>query len=210
MKPRVAIIDDHTLFGIALGKLLESSCQVVGSYNEVLPFLAEVPRLKPDIAILDVRMPSMSGLQAAREIQKLVPKTRIIFLTADEDPVVAAEGIGLGAAAYLLKSSTGSELPLAIREVMKNRRYITPSLRGDPTIRGRRDLIATPRKSSRLTPRQWEVLRLIAGGRSMKEAAAILNVSTRTVAFHKYRIMKHLNITSTAALIQFAMREGVI
>ena len=209
MKPRVAIVDDHTLFSIALGRLLESDCQIVGSYSDIRTFLADVPHLKPDIVILDVVMPSMSGLQAAREIQKLVPKTRIIFLTADENPAVASAGIRAGAAAYLLKRSTGSELPLVIREVMKGRRYVTPLLSADSTITGLQDL--TPRRTtSQLTPRQREVLRLIAGGRSMKEAAAVLNVSTRTVAFHKYRIMKHLHITSTAALIQFAMREGLI
>ena len=208
MKPRVAIIDDHTLFGIALGKLLEPHCQVVGSYTDVRPFLADVRQLKPDIVILDVVMPSMNGLEAAREILKLMPKTRIIFLTADENPAVAFAAIGAGAAAYLLKRSTGSELPLVIREVMKNRRYVTPLLSGDSTIAGLEDL--TAHQSTSLTPRQQEVLRLIASGRSMKEAAAILNVSTRTVAFHKYRIMKRLHIRSSAALIQFAMHEGLV
>jgi len=209
MKPRVAIIDDHTLFGIALGRLLESDCEIVGSYTDELAFLTDVALLKPDIVILDVVMPSMGGLEAARKIRKLVPKTRIIFLTADENPAVAAAAVDIGAAAYLLKRSTGSELPHAIQEVMKNRRYITPLLSGYSTITGLQDLTAR-QSTSRLTPRQTEVLRLIASGRSMKEAAAILNVSTRTVAFHKYRIMQHLHITSSAALIQFAMREGLI
>ena len=136
MKPRVAIIDDHTLFGIALGKLLESHCQIVGSYTDVRAFLGDVRQLKPDIVILDVMMPSMNGLEAAREILKLVPKTRIIFLTADENPAVASPPLAVGAAAYLLKRSTGSELPLVIREVMKNRRYVTPLLSGDSTIAG--------------------------------------------------------------------------
>jgi DNA-binding NarL/FixJ family response regulator len=209
MKPRVAIIDDHTLFGIALGKLLESHCQIVGSYTDVQAFLDEVRELKPDIVILDVMMPSMNGLQAAREIRKLVPKTRIIFLTADESPAVAFAAIGGGASAYLLKRSTGSELPIVIREVMKNRRYVTPLLSGDSTIAGLQDLTAH-QSTFRLTPRQKEVLRLIASGLSMKEAAAVLNVSMRTVAFHKYRIMKRLHIKSSAALIQFAMHEGLI
>jgi DNA-binding NarL/FixJ family response regulator len=209
MKPRVAIIDDHTLFSIALGKLLEPHCQVVGTYSDIQGFLADLPQLKPDIVILDVKMPAMSGLQAARETLKLVPKTRIIFLTADENPAVAFAAIGVGASAYLLKRSTGSELPLVIREVMKNHRYVTPLLSGDSTIAGLQDLVAHE-STSRLTPRQREVLRLIASGRSMKEAAAILKVSMRTVAFHKYRIMKRLRIKSTAGLIQFAMHEGLI
>jgi DNA-binding NarL/FixJ family response regulator len=208
MKPRVAIIDDHTLFGIALGKLLEAHCEVVGNYTDVRAFLGDIRQLKPDIVILDVMMPSMSGVEAAREILKLVPKTRIIFLTADENPAVAFSAIGVGAAAYLLKRSTGTELPLVISEVMKNRRYVTPLLSGDSTIEGLQDL--TGHQSTSLTPRQQEVLRLIASGRSMKEAAAILNVSTRTVAFHKYRIMRRLHLKSSAALIQFAMHEGLV
>jgi DNA-binding NarL/FixJ family response regulator len=209
MKPRVAIIDDHTLFTIALGKMLESDCEVVGTFSDAPSFLGEVRQLNPDVVILDVLMPSMSGLQAVREIRRIVPATRILLMTADEDPAVAAAGFGIGVHAYLLKRSAGSELPIAIRDVMNNRRYITPLLAHDPTILTMHDAAARA-PAHDLTPRQREVLRLVASGRSMKEAAAILNVSVRTVAFHKYRIMKHLRITSTAALVQFAVREGLV
>jgi DNA-binding NarL/FixJ family response regulator len=209
MKPRVAIVDDHTLLAEAFEKLLEPDCEVVGSYNDARSFLVEAVRLKPDVVILDVSMPLMNGLDAARELHRLVPATRIIFLTMNEDPDVAAEAFRLGAWGYLLKRSAGSELPFAVREVMSHRYYITPLLT--------KELMGTlmrephiPKPAHQLTARQREVLQLLAEGRSMKEAAAILNVSARTVAFHKYRMMEHLHVHSTAALIQFAVREGFV
>jgi DNA-binding NarL/FixJ family response regulator len=209
MKTRVAIVDDHTLFSMALGRLLEPDCEIVGVYTDVRPFLDDARQLHPDIVVLDVLMPSMSGLDAAREIRQLIPKTRIIFLTANEDPAVAAAGFSVGASAYLLKRSAGSELPYAIRKVLSNQRYITPLLTSDPTTPPMSvPEVAKPVKQ--LTSRQREVLQLVASGRSMKEAAAILNVSVRTVAFHKYRMMRHLHLKSTAALIQFAVREGLV
>jgi DNA-binding NarL/FixJ family response regulator len=209
MKPRVVIIDDHTLLAEACQKLLESECDVVSSYNNPRTFLQDAVRLKPDVAILDVAMPLLNGLDTARELRRLVPSVRIIFLTMNEDPDVAAEAFRIGAAGYVLKRSTASELPLAIREVMAHRYYVTPLLTKDlvgtlvhnPEIR---------KPVYQLTPRQREVLQLLAEGRSMKESAAILNVSARTVAFHKYRMMEHLHVDSTAALIQFAVREGLV
>jgi DNA-binding NarL/FixJ family response regulator len=207
MKPRVVIIDDHTLFGIALGKLLEPDCHIVGSYGSVPAFLAEVERLDPHIVILDVAMPSISGLQAAHEIRRRLPGARLIFVTASEDPDVAAAAYAVGASAFVLKRSAGTELKSAIRDVMRDRSAIAPTRTSElsdaaPPDAGSRNL--------NLTPRQREVLALLAAGRSMKEAAAILNVSVRTVAFHKYRIMRQLNLKSNAALIQFAVRVGII
>jgi DNA-binding NarL/FixJ family response regulator len=209
MKPRVAIVDDHTLIAEACRKLLEPASEVVGTFNDPRAFLAEAPALKPDVAVLDISMPGLNGLDAARELRRLLPKIRIIMLTMNEDPDVAAEAFRAGASGYLLKRSLGSELQDAVREVMSHRYYITPVLT--------RDLVGslvhdpTSRKTvHRLTPRQREVLQLLAEGRSMKEAAAILHVSARTVAFHKYRMMEQLQVRSTAALIQFAVREGLV
>jgi DNA-binding NarL/FixJ family response regulator len=210
MKTRVAIVDDHTLFSMALGRLLESDCEIVGVYTEVRPFLDDARQLHPDIVVLDVLMPSMSGLDAAREIRQLIPKTRIIFLTANEDPAVATAAFGVGASAYLLKRSAGSELPFAIRKVLSNQRYITPLLTSELTTAPPTPDPNAAKPVRQLTSRQREVLQLVASGRSMKEAAAILNVSVRTVAFHKYRMMRHLHLKSTAALIQFAVREGLV
>jgi len=209
MKPRVAIVDDHTLFSIALGKLLETDCQIVGTYNDVRTFLTEVERLHPDIVIMDVVMPAMSGLQAAHEIRQRVPTTRVIFLTGSEDPAVAAAARAVGASAFLLKRSAGTELQSAIREAMRAHQDVTSVRAGDVAVVRAAD-VADRGALRQLTVRQREVLQLLASGRSMKEAAAILNVSVRTVAFHKYRMMHQFDIKSSAALIQFAMREGLI
>ena len=207
--PRVVIVDDHTLLTEAFRRLLEPECEVVGTFDDPRVFLRDVGRLRPDVAVLDISMPTLNGLDAARELRRVLPSTRIIFLTMNEDPDVAAEAFRVGASGYLLKRSAASELKAAVGEVMKQRYYITPLLT--------RDLVGSfvqPHESRRpiyqLTPRQREVLQLLAEGHSMKQAAAILNVSPRTVAFHKYRMMEHLRVQSTAALVQFAVREGLI
>ena len=207
--PRVVIVDDHTLMTEALRRLLERDCDVVGVYDDPRAFLRDVTRLRPDVAILDISMPTLNGLDAGRELRRVLPSARIIFLTMNEDADVAAEAFRVGASAYLLKRSAASELKAAVAEVMNQRYYITPLLT--------RDLVGSfvqPHDARRpiyqLTPRQREVLQLLAEGHSMKQAAAILNVSPRTIAFHKYRMMEHLNVQSTAALMHFAVREGLI
>ncbi len=207
--PRVVIVDDHTLLTEALRRLLEPECEVVATYDDPRAFLRDVARLRPDIAILDISMPTLNGLDAARELRRVLSSVRIIFLTMNEDADVAAEAFRAGASAYLLKRSVASELTAAVAEVMNQRYYITPLLT--------RDLVGSfvqPHEARRpihkLTPRQREVLQLLAEGHSMKQAAAILNVSPRTVAFHKYRMMEHLRVQSTAALMHFAAREGLI
>ena len=206
---RVVIVDDHTLLTEAFRRLLEPECDVVGTFDDPRVFLRDVTRLHPDVALLDISMPTLNGLDAARELRRILPSTRIIFLTMNEDPDVAAEAFRLGASGYLLKRSAASEVAFAVREVMNQRYYITPLLT--------RDLVGSfvhpnelRKPIHQLTPRQREVLQLLAEGRSMKEAAAILNISPRTIAFHKYRMMEQLRVQSTAALIQFAMREGLI
>lgn len=207
--PRVVIVDDHTLLTEALRRLLEPDCEVVGMYDDPRAFLRDVTRLRPDVAVLDISMPSLNGLDAARELHRVLPSARIIFLTMNEDADVAAEAFRAGASAYLLKRSAAAELKAAVTDVMNQRYYITPLLT--------RDLVGSfvqPQEERRpiyqLTPRQREVLQLLAEGHSMKQAAAILNVSPRTIAFHKYRMMEHLRVQSTAALVHFAVREGLI
>ena len=207
--PRVVIVDDHTLLTEALRRLLEPDCEVVGTYDDPRAFLRDVTRLRPDVAVLDISMPSLNGLDAARELHRVMPSARIIFLTMNEDADVAAEAFRAGASAYLLKRSAATELKAAVVDVMNQRYYITPLLT--------RDLVGSfvqpadeRRPIHQLRPRQREVLQLLAVGHSMKQAAAILYVSPRTIAFHKYRMMEHLRVQSTAALVQFAVREGLI
>ena len=209
-RPRIAIVDDHTLLVEAFTLLLESEgSQVVATYDDPRAFLLDAPRLRCDVVVLDISMPLLNGLDTARELRRLVPATRIIFLTMTEDPDVAAEAFRIGASGYLLKRSAASELATAVREVMHQRYYITPLMTRD--LVG--TLMHTPESRKplhQLSVRQREVLQLLAEGRSMKEAATVLNVSPRTVAFHKYRMMEHLQVKSTAALIQFAVREGLV
>jgi DNA-binding NarL/FixJ family response regulator len=209
MKPRTVIVDDHTLLAEAFKKLLESDCDVVATFGDARQFLLEVPRLNPEVVILDLSMPALNGLDAARELKRILPTAKIIFLTMNEDPDIAAEAFRIGASGYLLKRSAASELQLAVREVMNHRYYITPLMTKE--LVGSLVHESPARKPvHQLTSRQREVLQLLAEGRSMKETAAILNVSARTVAFHKYRMMETLRVDSTAALIQFAVREGLV
>lgn len=208
MNPRIAIVDDHTLIAEACRKLLEPAGDVVGTFTNPRAFLSDAVELKPDVVVLDVSMPSLNGLDTLHELKRLIPDVRVIILTMNEDPDIAAESFRLGAAGYVLKRSAAAELPLAVLEVMKQRHYLTPLLT--------RELVESlvhghiRKQVHQLTPRQREVLQLLAEGRSMKEVAAILHVSARTVAFHKYRMMEHLQVQSTAALIQFAVRERLV
>jgi DNA-binding NarL/FixJ family response regulator len=209
MKLRVAFVDDHTLFADACRKLLEPDYEVVGTYSDPRAFLLDFPQLKVDVAVLDVSMPQLNGLDTARQILRIDPRVRVIILTMSEDPDIAAEAFRTGASGYLLKRSAGAELTLAVREVSNQRYYLTPLLTKDLVDTLVNDPYAR-KPLHQLTTRQREVLQLLAEGRSMKEAAAILHVSARTVAFHKYRMMEHLAVDSTAELIQFAVREGLV
>jgi DNA-binding NarL/FixJ family response regulator len=208
MKPKVAIVDDHTVLVQAIGRLLDSEYDVVGSYGDARTFLADVPRISPDVVILDVSMPSMNGLEVARELHRRAPAMKVVFLTMNEDADVAAEAFRIGASGYVLKRGTASELVTAVREVMNGRFYVTPLVTRD--LLGTLETHHSGRQPRQLTGRQREVLRLLAEGRSMKQAAAVLNVSARTIAFHKYRMMQQLHANSTAALIQIAVRERLV
>ena len=203
------LADDHTLLVEAFVKLLEPECEIVGQVGDGLALLEAAARLQPDVVVLDVAMPLLNGLDAARQLKQRMPDVRLVFVTMNEDPDLAAEAFRIGASGYLLKRSAASELLLAIREVMNGRHYVTPFVTKELVgsfIHG----FAHPGTGRNLTSRQREVLQLLAEGRSMKEAASILDVSPRTIAFHKYRIMELLNIKTTAELVQFAVREHLV
>ncbi len=209
MRRRVILADDHTLLLEAFEKLLEPDYLVVGAVSNGRALLSAAAELKPDVIVLDIAMPLLNGLDAARQLKKTMPKVKLIFLTMNEDPNVASEAFRAGASGYLLKTSASSELSKAIKEALCGRSYVTPAITQgmvDSFIRQP----AEDRDNPQLTPRQREVLQLLAEGRSMKEAAKILNVTPRTVAFHKYRIMEQLNLKNNADLIQFALRECIV
>jgi DNA-binding NarL/FixJ family response regulator len=208
-RPRVILADDHTLLLEAFEKLLIDECEVVATVSDGRALVEAVGSMKPDVVVVDIAMPLLNGIDAARQIKRVLSDTRIIFLTMNEDPDLAAEAFRAGASGYLLKRSAASELQTAIREVMKRRSYVTPLV--TEGLMGSMLHARDPRQGSeQLTTRQREVIQLIAEGRSMKEVGNILNIATRTVAFHKYRIMEQLNIKTTAELIQFAIKHHIV
>jgi DNA-binding NarL/FixJ family response regulator len=205
---RVLLADDHTLLLGALEKLLSEDCEVVGQVSDGRALVAAAEELKPDVIVLDISMPLLNGVEAARQIKQKLKTVKLVFLTMNEDSDLAAEAFRAGASAYLLKRSATSELPLAIREVMQGRSYVTPLV-----TEGLVESLLQPeaRKPAReLTPRQREVLQLLAEGRSMKEVASVLNLTPRTVAFHKYRMMDELKVKSTAELVQYAVKHHIV
>jgi DNA-binding NarL/FixJ family response regulator len=207
-RPRILLADDHRLLREAFAKLLESECEVVGAVADGRAVLDEAPRLQPDIVILDVAMPLLNGLDAARQLRKVMPEVKVIFLTMSEDPDVAAEAFRVGASGYLLKNSATSELLQAIQEVACGRSYITPLATQGLVERLLRP--TTVAKPVELSARQREVLQLLVEGHTMKEIAGILKITPRTVAFHKYSIMEVLGAKSLAELIQYALKSGPV
>jgi DNA-binding NarL/FixJ family response regulator len=207
-KPRVIIADDHTMLVEAFEKLLSPECEVVAKVADGRALLAAVNELRPDVVVLDLSMPLLNGLDAARQIKQSHPSVRLVFVTMNEDPDLAAQAFRIGGAAYLLKRSAGSELLTAIREAMRHRSYVTPLV--TEGMLGSFMHAQSEPSTPQLTARQREVLQLLAEGKSMKEVASILNVAPRTVAFHKYRMMEQLKIKTNAELIQYAIRHHVI
>ena len=207
-KPRVIIADDHTMLVEAFEKLLSPECDVVAKVADGRALLTAVNELKPDVVVLDLSMPLLNGLDAARQIKQSHPSVRLVFVTMNEDPDLAAQAFRIGGAAYLLKRSAGSELLTAIREAMRHRSYVTPLV--TEGMLGSLMHAQSEPSTPQLTARQREVLQLLAEGKSMKEVASILNVAPRTVAFHKYRMMEQLKIRTNAELIQYAIRHHVI
>jgi len=205
--PRVLLADDHALLLGAFEKLLAAECEIVGQASDGRALVAAAEKLKPDVIVLDIAMPLLNGLEAGRQIKRKLRDVKLVFLTMNEDPELAAEAFRSGASAYLLKRSAASELTTAIREVMNGRSYVTPLITSGMvgSLLKERDT-----GEADLTSRQREVLQLLAEGHSMKEVASLLNLTPRTVAFHKYEMMKRLNVNSTAELIQYAVKRHIV
>jgi DNA-binding NarL/FixJ family response regulator len=205
-RPRVLLADDHRLLREALSQLLEHGCDVVGTAADGRALLTAAAELRPDIVVLDSALPLLNGLDAARRLRRVLPGVKVIFLTAGDDPGLAAEAFRTGASGYLLKNSGASELLQAIQEVFQGRSYVTPL-----AARGMLDtLLRAPERPKKLSPRPREVLQLLAEGHTMKETARILKIKPRTVAFHKYGMMEEHGIKSNAELVHFAVRRRVV
>ena len=205
-RPRILMADDHLILLEAFKAMLAPDFDVVGLVTNGRALLEEFDRLNPDVVLLDIGMPLLNGLDAGRQLKARRRSVKLIYLTMNPDPDIAGEALRLGASGYVLKSSAAQELKQAIQEALRERSYITPLITRD--VVGSLTQQRTPRHQ--LTGRQREVLQLLAEGKSMKEVAAILDLTPRTVAFHKYRMMEQLRLKTSAELVKFAVREGVV
>jgi DNA-binding NarL/FixJ family response regulator len=206
-RPRLLIADDHAIFSDALRSYLEKNFEVIGQVPDGRALMNEAAKLKPDLVIVDVGMPVLNGLDAARRIKENTPRVKFIFLTMQDDPHLAAAALELGPVAFVLKHSAGSELLKAIDEVMRGHSYISPRMRSENWAESK----ARARQFSKdLTPRQRDIVQLCGEGRLMKEIAALLNLSEKTVEFHKHHIMVSFNLKSNADLVLFALNHGLI
>ncbi|MEQ1655056.1 MAG: response regulator transcription factor [Nitrospira sp.] len=210
-RPRVLMADDHSLILAGLRKLVEADCDVVGTVEDGRSLVEEAQRLRPDLILLDISMPLLNGLEAARQLRTLVPDCKLIFLTMHASPTYATEAFQIGASGYLLKRSAASELGLAIKAVLQGQQYLTPLLTKDvlesvlkPSTGKRAEPV-----SGVLTARQREVLQLVAEGKGTKDIATILDVSVKTVEFHKSRLMQQLDLHTTADLTKYAITHGI-
>jgi DNA-binding NarL/FixJ family response regulator len=193
----------------ALKGILEPRCDVVGTVGDGRALLEVAAKLQPDVIVLDIAMPRLNGLDAARNLKRTMPKIKLIFMTMNEDPDLVGEAFRAGASGFLLKQAAAFELMDAIEKVLKGGSYVTPSAAdGQANISLRepkaRDHVAEP------TPRQREVIQLLAEGRSMKEVASVLQITKRTVAAHKYAVMDLLQLKTNADLVQYAIRHRII
>ncbi len=205
-RPRILMADDHLILLDAFKALLEPAFDVVGTVTDGRTLLEEFSRLNPDVVLPDVAMPLLNGLDAGRQLKALRHSVKLIYLTMNPDPDLASEALRLGASGYVLKSSAAQELKQAIQEALRGRSYITPLITRD--VVG--SLIQQRPRRHELTARQREVLQLLAEGKSMKEVGAILDLTPRTVAFHKYRMMEQLRLKTSAELVKFAVQQGMV
>jgi DNA-binding NarL/FixJ family response regulator len=208
LRPRIILADDHTLIAEAFRKLLDPEFEIAGVVSDGRSLVTTAVKMKPDAIVLDLGLPVLSGMEAGQELKRLLPLTKIVVVTMNEDPEVARTALKKWASAYLVKRSAGSELTKALREVLKGRSYVTPRLAQSLMEGFIRDPV--PHASKQLTPRQREVLYLLAEGRTMKQTAEMLHLTPRTIAFHKYRIMEEFGLKSNSDLVRFAIREHVI
>ena len=209
-KPRVLLADDHTLVLEGFRSLLREACEIVGTVEDGRDLLEAAQRLEPDIVIADISMPRLNGIDAARRLRHAAPKTKVIFVTMHADPAYVSAAFKAGAAGYLLKRSAGTELIQALQSVMRGHYYVTPLVAKDMVESAISRDPASVIEREALTPRQREVLQLVAEGRTVKEIAGALNIAPKTVEFHKAQIMERLDLHTTADLTKYAISHGLI
>jgi len=209
-RSRILIADDHTLVAELCKKLLETEFDVVGTVSDGHALVRAAGELKPDVVVVDVAMPILNGLDAGRQVKEMLPAVKLVFLTMNPDIEIAAEAFRRGASGYLLKTCAAAELVLAVRDALRGKSYLSPALSKDTVNFLRNQDKPMVAEDERLTERQREVLQLLAEGKVMKEVSTILHMSTRTVAYHKYRMMEVLGAKSTAELVKYAIKHHIV
>lgn len=208
-RARILLADDHNMVIEAIKNLLEPEFEVIDTASDGRSLVSKAIKLNPDVIVMDISMPLLNGLEAGRQLKAALPEVKFIYLTMNQDQDIIAEAFQIGATGFLVKHCAYSELRNAIRQTLLGRSYVTPLVAKDTVP----SCFQTPLRGENpihLTPRQREVLQLLAEGRSMKEVAFALDVTTRTVAFHKYRMMEDLKLKSNAELIQYAVRRHIV
>jgi DNA-binding NarL/FixJ family response regulator len=209
-RPRILIADDHRILAEGLRGLLEPEFEVVGVVPDGRELVSAAKQHQPDVIVADVAMPCLNGIDAAVQLREQEPKAKVVFLTMYRDVAYARRAMEAGAAGFVLKHSVASELVTAVREALQGRTYVTPMIAGE-LLQSYRGGEARPQDPAHpLTTRQREVLQLLAEGRSAKEVAGVLKIATRTAEFHRARIMESLGLQTTAELVQYAIRNGII
>ena len=208
-RPRVLLADDHKIVTEGLKGLLEPEFELVGTVEDGRALLAAAEKLRPDVIVADISMPLLNGIDSVRQIKKGHGEIKVVFLTMHPDVTYAVSAFEAGASGYVLKHSAPTELVTAIRSALNGKTFVTPLLAGE-FMQHAKERTGQRDEFTSLTPRQREILQLLAEGHSAKEIATVLNISSRTVEFHKYRIMKDLGLKSAAELVHYAVRHGII
>ena len=208
-RPRVLLADDHRMVAEGLKSLLSADFELLGIVEDGRALIAAARKLRPDVIVADITMPHLNGLDALVQLKKDNPRVKVVFLTMHQEVAYARRALDSGAAGFVLKHSAPAELVTAIRAALEGKTYLTPVLAGQVLQAMRRGPEAANDPVVALTPRQREILQLLAEGRSAKEIAAALDISARTVEFHKYQMMESLGLQSSAELIHFALKHGI-
>ncbi|MFO1419775.1 MAG: response regulator transcription factor [Candidatus Competibacteraceae bacterium] len=208
-RPRVLLADDHRLVAEGVKSLLAADFELAGVVEDGLALVAAARTLQPDVIVADISMPSLNGLDALAQLRQDNPRVRVVFLTMHQDVIYARRALEAGALGYVLKHSAPAELIAAIRAALEGKTYLTPALAGEVVQSLKTDPGNARDPVAALTPRQREILRLLAEGRSAKEIGAALAISARTVEFHKYQMMEALGLHASAELVHFALKHGI-
>lgn len=209
-KTRVLLADDHYVVLMGLKSLLEGEFEIVGTVQDGRALVNQAAALHPDVIVADISMPQLNGIEAVRQIKSTDKNIKIVFLTMHPDVTYAASAFEAGASGFVLKHSAPSELVTAIYEAMKGKTYVTPFIAGDLIHAYQKGFSPDKILVKEISPRQREVLQLLVEGKSAKEIASALDISSKTVEFHKYKMMERLGIKTSSELIQYAVKHGIV